>query len=280
MRVGFLTSWALDDPDSWSGVIQPMYAALDARTELVPIPVSVTRHHLLDRAATRLLGQLGRGYLPEHSLATSRSWAAGATRAVRDADVDVVLSVAASTPLAYAQPGVPVVEVSDSTFGLVTGYYPQFVGLHALARWQGEALGRRSSRQAAAFLIASDWAARSLEDDYGVDRAKITVAPFGPSTTSARPPAGPRAGAPLRLLFVGRDWGRKGGDRALEIVDELRRTGVACELTVVGNGPPSHAPCRRTYACSAGSLAPAWPTCTPRTTSSSSRPARTPAASP
>ncbi len=190
MRVGFLTSWALDDPDSWSGVIRPMYAALDARTDLVPIPVSVARHHLVDRAATRLLGGLGRGYLPEHALATSRSWAAGTTRAVLDADVDVVLSVAASTPLAYARHGLPVVEVSDSTFGAVTGYYPQFSGLHAVARWQGEALGRRTSRRAAAFLLASDWAARSLVEDYGVDRARITVAPFGPSTTSARPPAG------------------------------------------------------------------------------------------
>lgn len=237
MRVGFLTSWALDDPDSWSGVIRPMYAALDARTDLVPIPVSVARHHLVDRAATRLLGHLGRGYLPEHALATSRSWAAGATRAVLDADVDVVLSVAASTPLAYARHGRPVVEVSDSTFGAVTGYYPQFSGLHAVARWQGEALGRRTSRRAAAFLLASDWAARSLVDDYGVDPARITVAPFGPSTTSTTPPQGPRPGEPLRLLFVGRDWVRKGGERALEIVADLRRAGVPCELTVVGTGP-------------------------------------------
>ncbi len=241
MRLGFLTSWGLEDPDSWSGVVQPMYAALHAvlgtHSDLVPIPVSVTRHHLVDRAATRLLGQVGRGYLPEHALATSRSWAAGTTRLVREARVDVVLSVAASTPLAYARHGLPVVEVSDSTFGLVTGYYPQFTGLHAVSRWQGEALGRRTSRRAAAFLIATDWAARSLEEDYGVERTRITVAPFGPSTTSARLPDGPRPGEPLRLLFVGRDWVRKGGERALEILTELRRSGTACELTVVGPGP-------------------------------------------
>jgi glycosyltransferase involved in cell wall biosynthesis len=241
MRLGFLTSWALDDPDSWSGVIRPMYAALHAalgtHSDLVPIPVAVTRHHLLDRMATRLLGQLGRGYLPEHSLATSRSWAAGTTRAVLDADVDVVLSVAASTPLAYARHGLPVVEVSDSTFGAVTGYYPQFSGLHAVARWQGEVLGRRTSRRAAAFLIASDWAARSLVEDYGVDRARVTVAPFGPSTTSAVPPGGPRPGEPLRLLFVGRDWVRKGGEQAVAIAAGLRRAGIPCELTVVGAGP-------------------------------------------
>ncbi len=237
MRVGFVTTWAIEDPDSWSGVIVPMYAALGAHADVVPVQLSAPRHHLVDRAAARLLGGRGHGYLPGHAVATSRATAAAVTRAVRDAGVDVVLSIAASTPLAYAKPGVPVIEVSDGTFRLVREYYPMYAGLHRSSLWQGEVLARRTVRQAAAFLMASEWAARSLQTDYGVAPSRIRVAPFGPSTTSSRPPTGPRPGEPLRVLFVGRDWARKGGDRALDVVAELRRTGTPCELTVVGDGP-------------------------------------------
>lgn len=237
MRIGFLTTWSVDDPAAWSGVVRPMYAALASRADVVPMRVPPTRHHVVDRAATRVLGHRGHGYLPGHGLATSRSSAAAVVEAVSAGGVDVVLSVAASAPLAYADVGVPVVEVGDATFRLLTGYYPLFTGLHASARWQGEVLGRRSARRSTAFLLTSDWAAASLTDDYGVDPSRIRVAPFGPSITSTTLPTGPRPGAPLRLLFVGSDWERKGGDRAVEVVATLRRQGVACELTVVGAGP-------------------------------------------
>ena len=192
MRVGFLTTWAVDDPAAWSGVVAPMYTALREEVDLVPIPVATAGHHLVDRAAARLLGSRGRGYLPGHGLATSHSRADGVSRSVRDAEVDVVLSVAASTPLAYADAGVPVVEVGDATFRLLMGYYPLFTGLHATARWQGEVLARRTARRAAAFLLASHWAAASLTADYAVAPSRIRVAPFGPSTRSTRPPTGPR----------------------------------------------------------------------------------------
>jgi glycosyltransferase involved in cell wall biosynthesis len=237
VRVGFLTPWAVDDPAAWSGVVAPMFAALGRRTDAVPIRVPPTRHHVVDRLATRLLGATGRRYLPDHGVATSRRSAPAVTRAVEDAQVDVVLSVAASTALAFADVGRPVVEVGDATFRLLAGYYPLFTGLHASARWQGEVLGRRSARRSAGFLLTSPWAAASLTHDYGVAPGRVRVAPFGPSATSPTPPAGPRAGMPLRLLFVGSDWQRKGGDRALEVMALLRARGVPCRLTVVGEGP-------------------------------------------
>jgi glycosyltransferase involved in cell wall biosynthesis len=236
MRVGVVSPWRLDDPAAWSGIVRPMYEALAAATDVVPIHLDDSRHHVLDRAATRLLGAVGRGYLPGHALATSRSQAPAAEEAVRSAGVDVVLSVAASTPLAFAHLDVPVVEVSDATFGLITGYYPMFTGLHAASRRQGEVLARRTAHRAAGFLMASQWAAASLRERYGVDPARIRVAPFGPSVTADRPPAGPRPGEDLRVLFVGTDWVRKGGDAAVAAVALARESGLGCELTVVGDG--------------------------------------------
>jgi glycosyltransferase involved in cell wall biosynthesis len=90
---------------------------------------------------------------------------------------------------------------------------------------------------AARALVAwSEWAAASLVADYGVPRDRITVVAPGaaqlyfrigearrPSTDSSRP---------VRLLFVGGDFARKGGYELLEAVTDAR-TARPFELHIV-----------------------------------------------
>ncbi len=240
MRIAFLSPWRVDDPAGWSGVVRPMYESLAAVTDVVPVVVPEGRHHLVDRAAARAFGSLGRSYLPGHAIATSRKRSRAVSRSLRSLEADAVLSVAASTEHAYSHLAVPVVEVGDTTFGLVTNYYPLFSGLPAVARWQGELLARRTARRASGFVVSSRWAATSLCEDYGVARDHVRLAPFGPAVVAGHPPAGPEARRRLRLLFVGSDWVRKGGDAALGVLAELHARGVDVELTVVG--PERHLP--------------------------------------
>lgn len=86
--------------------------------------------------------------------------------------------------------------------------------------------------RAAALVAWSDWAGNSLEQDYGVNPEKIKVirpginithwTPYYQEFTSARP---------LRLLFVGADFERKGGQDLLNAF----RQGLSdfCELDIV-----------------------------------------------
>ena len=80
MRVGFMTPFNVDDPMAWSGVVSPMFSALAIEVDLVHLEIPTHRHHAVDRAATRLLGRVGHGYLPDHSLATSRPSVPGYAR--------------------------------------------------------------------------------------------------------------------------------------------------------------------------------------------------------
>ena len=73
------------------------------------------------------------------------------------------------------------------------------------------------------------------------------------------------------MLFVGRDWARKGGDRALQVVSELRDAGTPCELTVVGEGPDLPSGARRLGRVDRGRMG----SCTPPTTCSSNPPGPT-----
>jgi glycosyltransferase involved in cell wall biosynthesis len=67
----------------------------------------------------------------------------------------------------------------------------------------------------------------------------VHVIPFGanvdaPDERTVRAQIEARTFDQLRLLFVGRDWYRKGGDIVLATCEELRRRGVAVRLDLVG----------------------------------------------
>lgn len=70
-----------------------------------------------------------------------------------------------------------------------------------------------------AFTPWSRWAMRSLRDDYGVPDSKLVVSPPGVDTQHWHPAdsTGTRTPGPARILFVGGDFARKGGDLLLEV---------------------------------------------------------------
>lgn len=114
-----------------------------------------------------------------------------------------------------------------------------FYGHHPSANARLEAIKKRLNRRAfgaARHLVAwSEWAKASLIADYGVAPDKITVIPPGIDTELWRRERPPRSAGPLKLLFVGGDFSRKGGDTLLEALRRLP-PGLA-QLTVVTKTP-------------------------------------------
>src|SRR6185437_782989 len=79
------------------------------------------------------------------------------------------------------------------------------------------------------FTPWSTWAADSLRKQ-GIDEQRIRVLPPGVDLEQWKPrpfPATP-PGSPMRLLFVGGDFGRKGGEMLLDMFHE--RLMGRCEL--------------------------------------------------
>lgn len=96
-------------------------------------------------------------------------------------------------------------------------------------RWNATAL-----RAATAVVAWSDWARASAVHDYGVDPARAHVIPPGVDTSTWRPGPQREHGGPLRLLFVGGDFARKGGH---DLVAAVRALAPRCELDVVSRDP-------------------------------------------
>lgn len=92
-------------------------------------------------------------------------------------------------------------------------------------------LTREVFRRASRVIAWSEWVSHSLQHDYGIAAEKIYILPPGVDLEFWRPARGGREGGPLRILFVGGDFTRKGGPRLLEA---FRRIGAArAELHLV-----------------------------------------------
>ena len=78
---------------------------------------------------------------------------------------------------------------------------------------------RSVMRNVRRFTAWSEWAKRSLVQDYGVAAEKVTVIHPGAVISKFPDPAmrAPRRSGPLRVLFVGGDFVRKGGDLLLDV---------------------------------------------------------------
>jgi alpha-maltose-1-phosphate synthase len=88
---------------------------------------------------------------------------------------------------------------------------------------------------AAAIATFSEVARRSLIDDYGVDPRKIVAVGAGANIVPTTDPV--RHDDGRTLLFVGKEWERKGGPVLLRAFENLRR--CRPDLRLILAGPPS-----------------------------------------
>jgi glycosyltransferase involved in cell wall biosynthesis len=127
---------------------------------------------------------------------------------------------------------------------LLVDEYDNFSNLSPGSVREGHEVERLAIEKSDLVLYPSEWAAGSAVRRYGADRGRILITPYGANLNDV-----PRADAivsrarPERcvLLFLAREWERKGGDIVVATLDELVRRGVDAELVVCGCSPPPSA---------------------------------------
>lgn len=242
MRIAYLTANDPADRRSWSGTQYHMARALEKHCGDVcyigPLPLLSAK---VGKVVSRGLRKLGVTYLYTHTASISRKLGRLAEAKLADCAYDVIFAPAGSVVLANLHTDVPVVYLSDATQRLLVGYYDEFTGMSKGSLRTADDLEQRAVRMASACVYPSSWAADSAVRDYGADPSRAHVVPFGANVDEW--PDRDRAvaaqtGGVCKLLFVGREWQRKGGDIAFETLVGLERLGIPAELTVVGCRPP------------------------------------------
>lgn len=242
LTVGFVSTQDARDPKAWSGTLNFMANALEARVGYVhhlgPFPTMARRlRRKLDKIQGMITGQQG---------AVGRVWfdarRSGRLLSARleKTPCDVLFAPVSSTIVADYKGPVPVVYSSDATIRLMTNYYPEFRAMspraHAAALGtEAAALGRSDL-----LLMPTDWSAQSVLQDYGVPEDRVSILPYGCNLTDIPPKAevlAERPDGPLRVLFVGLNWQRKGGDLLLQTIAQLQSDGIDVHVDLVGGSP-------------------------------------------
>jgi glycosyltransferase involved in cell wall biosynthesis len=232
------------NPRSWSGTPFNMRVALEGKVKKVSILANLKPKRTLVTAGLRVL--LG-GKPPRYPLfltaPAQREFGRRTLQAIDELKPDAMLTISSHNMVRMAQPPVPAFMVTDAPWLAWKETYREFDTMPLL----GPRFARLEAAAAARYtglIFSSDWAVDEAQRLYGVPREKLHSIPLGATWTpdvsagelEAIVAARPRDR--LDLLYVGKDWERKGGPLALSIARELRAAGVAnVTLHIVGCTP-------------------------------------------
>ncbi len=119
-------------------------------------------------------------------------------------------------------PSIVSLDATPRQYDRLGDYYGHSTGPAWLEDWKWR-LNCDSFRLARHIVTWSQWAKQGLVEEYEVPPEKISVIPPGVDTRAWSPPlAGSGGHAPLRILFVGGDLERKGGQILLEAFRKLQ----------------------------------------------------------
>jgi glycosyltransferase involved in cell wall biosynthesis len=246
MNIAFLTSEDPRDRRSFSGTHYYMAKALAQYcgkvTLLGPVnPYQIFLGKVLNKVSRLLFNT---AYIYEFNVSLARKYARIFQKKLSAGQFDVIFASRATAEIAFLEAGPPIVFLHDSTVALrvrhfsIIGQHPHF----SPRAWREanllESLAISKSRLA---VYSSQWAARSAIQDYHADPGKVHVIPFGANldeTPSREAILAKKQADRCRMLFLGVEWDRKGGDIAFETLAQLDELKLPAQLTVCGCVPP------------------------------------------
>lgn len=237
------------NPKSWSGIPYSLRTALEKQVGRVTVfrPPPPKRSPI-DVVKRVLFG--ARKYPLWMTKATLKQAARSVRAEVKRLQPDAVLSISSQSVAYLGDVGVPVYMFSDAPYWAFCETYKEWetapVRTPVFAAEEA-----RAGRQLQGLCFGSDWACGEAARLYGLDAAasdkKLHVTKLGanwvPGVTRQEifdrieQRIARLASDELELLYLGKDWERKGGPLAVEVAGQLRATGLKVRLHVVGCRP-------------------------------------------
>lgn len=245
IQIAYLTS--VDIKKSWSGISYHAAQALQKHCgEVFYIGPQDSDQKSGKQAFYKtlrsLLKKIARNYIVyDYHISVGKKFAKVASQVFAQRSFDVIVAPTSITEIAFLETDIPVVLLEDATFALLHNYYHLYTNIPKRAVRQLDAATNRALKKASLIVYSSAWAAQSAIKDYSADPQKVHVVPMG--ANFANLPGKEivqqrKKSDRCRLLFVGVDWQRKGGQIAFETLLKLEELGIQAELIICGCIPP------------------------------------------
>ncbi len=240
-RIGFLTSFDPRDKRKLSGSTYHLLRAVQRDLGDVEVLGPMKTRRILSGILNRIGKKFKRPYNLDHSLYMAFRYAGFFNKRLKNKKFDFIIAPRSSTEIALVRTNIPILYYSDTTFASLYNYYEWFSGFMALSEWEGNLVEKMAHKRSRWVVFTSQWAADSAINTYHTDPKKVFVVPFGPNLDEIPDRAEVlqiKQNDVCRLLFLGVEWERKGGDIAFETLKELKKNGLKASLTVCGCIPP------------------------------------------
>lgn len=260
--IAYVTTFEPQDIHAWSGLIYHIKRALSKAGAEVESISNLKKGSFLRCATKKLVYQYykKKDYHRDREPSLQRGYARQIKRRLR-VEHEVIFSPG-TLAVGALQHERPIAIWTDATFANLVATYPEYQNLCAETLRNGHETERQFLSRVSVAIYSSQWAAQSAIQDYGADPARVKVVPFGANLPSERSEedvlanTAKKSNEVCRLLFIGTDWARKGGEVAVAVAETLLKRGIEVELNIVGAAPPQKLP---SYAISHGYLSKAHP---------------------
>lgn len=224
-------------PSEWSGIPFHLAQAFEklTRVEYADVPGSYGRRFTRFHPSflwRRILGK----WTPGRDRALVKNVGRRLGEAVSDRSM--VCFATNSTPLAFLPRPFRAAYFHDAVMDQYYRLYGMDLHMTAYDLLRDRWLEQRSLERADAIFYSSEWAAAECRRRLSrAERAKVSVVGMGANLPLPSGPPQDRTARP-RLLWVGSEWVRKGGDLTLALFSRLHQRHALAELTLVGAVPP------------------------------------------
>jgi glycosyltransferase involved in cell wall biosynthesis len=248
MKIAHITNHNQFDPDSYSGTpfwISKSLKAADVDLEPLYIPVPLKFLPPLEEFWFRCQQAwhkfYHRAYLDADYCKRRARFLADALKApLQHMRLDAILTSHTPTAAAFLETQTPIVYWTDAVYCALAAFYPKFRSYHPDTHWDGHTVTQACLNNCRLLIFSSRWAARTAIEYYGVIKEKVHVVPFGANLKithnflDVEAFIKSRSKTKIKLLFVGKEWHRKGGDIVLRVANKLIADGYPVELTILG----------------------------------------------
>lgn len=250
MKVTYVTNYdsrtlGCQGLNEWSGT--GYYIAQALKSQSIPLeyigPLEDKLSLKILRKGKRHYHELfGKNYIKDTEPFILKDLANQVAKKLVNIQTDIVFS-ATITPIAYLECDQPIVFWADATFENIHNFYPMYSNLCTESIANGHKMEELALQKCTLAIYSSDWAAQTAINYYNADPKKVKVVPFGANIQAdhtleqVQQFINSRPSDRCKLLFIGVDWVRKGGEVAFKVAKRLNESGLKTELTVVGCQP-------------------------------------------
>lgn len=239
MNITYITNFPSIDVKYWSGLIYYMAKSLEEKTAVEYITGLTEDWPLSLKLKNKLYGK-NKVYRADRSPEICKGYAKQIEKQLKQS-ADIVFSPS-TTVLSYLDTNKPKVFYTDATFASMIDYYDYFKNLSPQYIKEGTKAEQLGIDSAGLAIYSSQWAADSAIRDYGADPSRIRIVPFGANLPpeqlnleDIKDIVKKRDSHICKLLFLGVEWHRKGGDIAIDAVKYLNEVlNQPAELHIVG----------------------------------------------